>query len=819
MKRRNRDIKYKSDFNKIHCYISLFLFFAGILLFPQTIFANGTEEIIINVFINMEEKGNYFILVAEDEDVLFLKSDLEELALVLSDKNIEVNSEGYISLNSLAPKVKFEINIKDSAIYVTTTSEFLKKNSIDLSLKEDKVSEVSDVNSGFINYGFNTHLDKNLSSTNYSIPLETGIKLGRFFLDSKFSHTKSTADEKTVRLMANITTDDKNAATRYKLGDFSANSGNLGSGGTYGGLSITKNFTITPYFKRSPELELTGVLETPSEVKLYVNDTLIRTEEFSAGEFSFINVPSHAGDGEAEIVIKDAFGKEKRMLIPFILSSKLLKVGVSEYSYNIGYEREKLGNESDRYDDDLIFVGFHKIGVTKKFTVGIRAEARNAVNNDKSAEYYKGDMINYGASAVLLFDQAGEFDASFALSNEKDAENYKRNGYATSLNYSVNVDQVHSGFSIRTTSKEYSNLSTSATAQKSRYSGSVNIGISHDYLGSLNTSYSMSETYDDNKTTRNSLSYSNQFFEKLSTRISWSKVENEEGTSEEVMLFASMNFQVSNNTNGSLRYDYSDKTYVSGLSASLNKSAPTGTGYGYKVETDTVRHSFGREDYDTDLNSSFDVRWPYGDYALSYSRRSDNDSYNFRATGALTLINGIIYPAKQVNDSFGMVKVANLEGVKVMVGSQEMQKTNSDGIAVVPNLISYYNNAISIEPLDLPINYNIPNDKKYVTTSYRGGAFIEFYVTKLQAFEGNILYIIDGKKVPAEYAGLAFEYGDGKKIEAIVGEEGYFYFENVPAGTYPARVWDNKRECNFNIVIPGSDDIMVDIGEITCEIN
>ena len=53
-------------------------------------------------------------------------------------------------------------------------------------------------------------------------------------------------------------------------------------------------------------------------------------------------------------------------------------------------------------------------------------------------------------------------------------------------------------------------------------------------------------------------------------------------------------------------------------------------------------------------------------------------------------------------------------------------------------------------------------------------------------------------------------------ISSVVGMDGAFYLENIPAGTYRARLLLEGREIAFDLVVPQSKDAIVDLGEIDC---
>jgi len=95
---------------------------------------------------------------------------------------------------------------------------------------------------------------------------------------------------------------------------------------------------------------------------------------------------------------------------------------------------------------------------------------------------------------------------------------------------------------------------------------------------------------------------------------------------------------------------------------------------------------------------------------------------------------------------------------------------------------------------------------------------VDFQVRKLRAFIGKFHYINQGKSAFAKYLGLELMM-DGNPKQFILGEEGDFYLENIAADKYEARIFDQHHECHFVMTIPDSEEIMVDMGDMSCDLS
>ena len=53
-------------------------------------------------------------------------------------------------------------------------------------------------------------------------------------------------------------------------------------------------------------------------------------------------------------------------------------------------------------------------------------------------------------------------------------------------------------------------------------------------------------------------------------------------------------------------------------------------------------------------------------------------------------------------------------------------------------------------------------------------------------------------------------------MEGLVGTEGEFYLENIPSGKHMAELVYKGNKCEFNMIIPESEEMLIDLGEISC---
>jgi outer membrane usher protein len=767
--------------------------FVVLILSAVPLQLHGSETAILNVVLNEQDLGDYFLITTESGDALFTLDALQNFGFRNLPLTTEVEVEGkhYVPMSSLAPGVTFRIDETSARIHINADPELLEVSEIDLTPNRPHDVVPSRNNSGFVNYGLFYELTDDLTFKSLSAPAEAGLSVGGRLLFSSFSYTRNDTRKKLVRLMSNFTVDNTSEQRQFIVGDFSAFSGDLGSGGIFGGLSIAKNFAITPRFVRSPELSLSGTVETPSELEIFVDNRLVETRRVAPGGFDVLNIPNSGGSGEVTLVVRDAFGRERIHEYPFYSSTALLKAGLHEYSYNLGFRRQDFGFESSNYGD-LAFLGFHRLGITDNLTVGLSGEASS-------------DMQNLGAGITFASDGFGEMSISVAGSLDGASE-----GYAGRLRYDYRGSNISRHFAITGFSEDYATLNHSPASDKPRFAGIIGLGYRPFLSGSVSIQYSATDYYLGQDLKRLSLSYTTRIFSSVSVFVRASRMETSDVSDE---IVAGFTVPIGLGSSAGMNYISQEERRMA--TAYMSKNPPSDVGSGYRFQVDTLDDPVVGTAVNG--NAMFQHRGSRGVLSAEYRHANDLNSYRFGLSGATALINRSLYLSRPILDSFALVKTANIEGVSVRQSNQVIGVTNENGEVLAPNLISYYDNHLSINDIGIPVNYAISEIAQRVVTPLRGGVVVDFGVSKIQAIVGRLFVLTKGTRIAAEYWGLELNLPDGK-TETIVGRNAKFYLENVPAGEWPARLFLQNRECLFSMAIPQSEEMIVEMGEVTCEI-
>ena len=189
-----------------------------------------------------------------------------------------------------------------------------------------------------------------------------------------------TEDAELVRLETTLTKDFPDRRASVRVGDSVTSSGSLGRPVRFGGVQLASNFSTDPNFITFPLPTIGGLAEQNSVAEVFLNNTVRVSEEVPAGPFEIDNLPVVTGAGEVQLRVTDLLGREQFLTQSYYVSPRLLKKGLSDYSVDLGFERERFNDADFDYGRPLL-IGSESYGFTDTLTGDVRAE----ISDDRQA--------------------------------------------------------------------------------------------------------------------------------------------------------------------------------------------------------------------------------------------------------------------------------------------------------------------------------------------------------------------------------------------------------------------------------------------------
>jgi len=757
------------------------------------------ERAILRLTLNGVERGDVRV-VLRGTDVLVRIADLERVGLRnLAGQRKPIEQDMYVSLTSLAPGVAFTVDERALALQLTaqpvylvpTVQDFLPGRPAGLVYSQDTAAFLNSSVSG-------------IDFNRFTWTGEAGLSIKNTLLFTSASRD----DQGTLaRGLSNFTVDDRAHMIRWLAGDRFDTTGALGGTAQIGGFSISREFSLDPYFIRFPTVGLSGAVLSRTTAEVYVNGQLVRSQELPPGPFELRNLPVPIGTGTAQIVLRDAFGRVQQITSPFYFTSAVLKAGVQEFSYDVGFPRDLTAPGLGQYGPWNLLAR-HRVGVTDDLSAGLRLELASGLVS--------------GGPVVTFRLPVGDAELSAAGSQGQD-----RGGWAASLGYNYASRPLSFGFSARTFSDDYRNISLKPAADRPKLDVTALVGFPLTSRSTVTLQYTHTDFRDMGPQQRVSASVSLRLTNRANMFVTASRSE-QKGLPTSLEVFSGITYFLGDRTTATVSNDYSHQQNGASQNTTAfeaQRSLPLGSGFGYRVQANRTEQNTpptpgGPTESSTEQYGGLarlQYQAGYGFYEASYQRSAGKDSTFLTAAAGLVAIGGSLHVSRPVQDAFALIRVPDVPGVRGYLSNQEVGRTDSSGNLLVPNLLPYFGNRIGIAAEDVPLEYTLAATEQLVGPPVRGGAVVSFPARRIQGLVGNLLIDRQGQALIPAYGELTVT-AEGQPYSSPIGRDGEIYLENVPAGRHSGLIEHRDTTCRFTLDVPVSAASLVDLGAIRCSV-
>lgn len=777
---------------------------------PQV--ASATEPIVARVVLNTEDRGDLFVARAADGDFLVKATDLASLGLTnLDGSTALVDGEPHVSLRSVQGLV-FRFDERTAQLSITAEPRLLAASRLTLASSRSPV-RLSAGTSAYLNYALTASGGASSGDARPGLATEAGWRSGNTLFLTDAITVERASGIRPVRLTSALSHEDPATLQRLVVGDFLVPGRDLSVGYRLAGVSISKAYSLDPYFIRFPTQSVRGSVAVPTELEVYIDGQRVRSERIRPGEFELSDIVSYGGARSVEVVLRDAFGRIQQLDYSFYFTEQPLQPGLHDYSYNLGTFRRNLGLTSGDYGS-VAASAFHRYGFNRWLTLGARLDATRAVSNA-------------GPTATVVLGSAGVLNVS-VLGSRLDG----RQGAAAALSYGYQARRWSAGMSLRAEDRDFAAVAERPLRTNRRREASLGaswrlgnrdtLSLNHSFLTTRPPASSAAPEPEDGQNIAalsarrvTSLTYTRPLVAGRASLISSiSHVKQAlNGSHNEVFLALNIPFGFTHSVGTNVRTGGGQTTG----GVRLVKSQPRGEGLGYAIATDVAEDA-----QRTSRFASADVQYnaPSAVARAEYRRLSvgqgSDENYRLSLASNLSYVDGHLAAGRPVTGGFAVVKVGELAGVDVLVNGQPAARTGIGGRAYLPSLTPYYEETISLRPSTIPIDYSLAALNRKLVLPERGGALVDFPVTRIQAVAGVLKrQQPGGEAAPVQYAEGAIDVG-GQPVLLQTGRGGEFYLENIPPGRYAAWVNVGQQRCAFELTIPPSTEALTELPPVLC---
>jgi outer membrane usher protein len=730
------------------------------------------QPVYVDLFVNEVPRESVLVRLRGD-DVLAGVSDLEGAGLTgFAGQREQIDGKQYVALRSLSPALTFRFDEPSLELRLAAQPQLLPVTRLDLNpVPRPRDLVLRTDASAFANYAVQYGSPSVVSAFE-----ELGVSVRGNLLYTGLSQTPTGF----FRGLTNLTVDQPGALRRWVAGDAFASTGTLGASLLLGGMSVSRNFSLDPYFVRTPLPRVSGAVLTPSTLDVYVNGVLVRREPLPPGPFEIANLPVTSGLSGVRYVVHDAFGRTQEYSTRAYSSPTVLAKGLSDYSYSVGLRRDEFGTASFSYGKPAL-LAHHRLGLTDWLTGGYRLEVDPG-------------LLSLGPSLSLALP-LGQLD--LAAAGSVAAGSFGGGG---SVGYVLAVRPVAFGVSLRAMTPQYATVSLDPAADRPLLDASAFVSVAVGRF-TLSLDYGASRMRDAGVTDL----LQARADVRLSRRATFFLAA---GRSRAAGRDAVVE------TTASLVYSFDEMTVANSsatardgggsAAASVQRGLPIGDGLGYVVQ--------GESGASEHFGAQLQANAPFGHYEASFQRFGADNAVSASAAGSVVVAGDRLFFARPVQDGFAVLRVPGLPGVRGSVNNVEVGTTDSRGDLFVPNLLPYYGNRLSIRDGDVPMEYEVGKVERLVASPYRGGVLVEFDVRKIQSVTGVLE--VEGGGSPA-FGEMQLSVA-GKDLASPIAADGRFWLERVPVGSHDAAVEFRGGTCTAHFEVPDGAGPLVDVGRLRC---
>jgi outer membrane usher protein len=515
--------------------------------------------------------------------------------------------------------------------------------------------------------------------------------------------------------------------------------------------------------------------------------------------------PIITGAGEVSVAVTDALGRQTVTTLPFYASSRLLSVGLSSYSAELGNIRQNYSQANSDYGGPVA-MGSFRHGLTDWLTLETHGEGTSSLG-----------MVGVGATTRVwtLGTVAVAAAASFGRGHGQSsaavlAGGLPRTGSMVSvaverqsrtLSFSVAASFASSGFrdvaAVTGTPYPRSTLQASVGVPIGRF-GSIGGGFVSQ-RGGINTFSSVPST--GSSLMLATANYSVPLADRLEFyATAYRDLHNPRATG----AFFGLSFALGprDALQGGGAMDSGRASYT--LSAQRSATQPGE----YGIDAEDVEGVNRQRSLQAQYIS------PWGQVTAGAQQNASGLATRAGATGAVVFADGGLFFANRIDDSFAVVSTGDVPDVGVLYENRPVGQTSSSGKLLVPFLRSYQRNTIALDPADLPPDVTVETGslRKTVSPADRAGVFVGFGVKRVRA---ALVRLSDraGKPVPLGSAAQV----EGSSEPQPVGYDGETYLTGLAAKNVVVVKLPSGAICKAQFEFAAKSGELPIIGPIPCQ--
>lgn len=699
----------------------------------------------------------------------------------IPELTITVAGEPRIYLDAV-PGLTFKVDTRKQSIDIKAAFDLLQPQRLAVSPGPPFVKSHADwgvmlAYDAFVEWGADPHdpIFARQVSTNLDARL---FGPGFSFRTTSYLSVPMQGERRYVRLDTTLDFDDPDRSRRLRLGDSMTVEMPGAQSLRFGGVQWGTETSLRPDIITSPQPVLRQDLALPTTLDLFIDGVQRYSRALEPGAFRISDLPLAAGQNRVQVMLTDPSGRRVAQTLPLYQTPDLLARGRTQFSLAAGFERQDYAAESNQYGAGFL-AGHVEHGISDRITAFGQAEAAKG--------YW-----NLGGGALVnvwnRFQLGGEASLSSDLGRQAVAWYMVMERTTGRLDLSVSYGRA---------AEDYRDLPGHFGYSRTTERGTASVGLNLGKAGQFNLVYVVQKPVGSPRSQVASASYELELFNHrahLSAMGYSDLVSGDWGAGLTLTIPLGRDVRVTAGVNRD----------TDGTNRSLELD---GEGFDRRLEWNLTAVD------GPDRAWSAEATWD-GRHADLYARVAEEHGSNglqAEVAQSIVFMDHQLFVAGRIDDGFTVVDAPDAPRVQVLLENRPVGRTNAKGRLLVPDLQSYVGNAVSLAPLDLPLDVQLANAEMLVAPR-EGAGLITRFATRRERAAVIVLRLADGKPPPVG-AGVRLE---GAEDGEVMGYDGEVYVRGLKVGPNRLDLSWPEGHCRASFTAPELKGRLPRLGPFTC---
>jgi outer membrane usher protein len=584
------------------------------------------------------------------------------------------------------------------------------------------------------------------------------------------------------------------------------------------GVSLSSDDRMLPDSMRGYAPTIRGVAKTNARVTVYQKGRAIYESTVPPGSFEISDLSAMTYGGDLTVVIKEADGSQSTFDVPYASVPESLRPGISRYNVSMGRIRDVgskdvFGELTYQRGISNSVTGNSGLRVANGYTAammgGVLTNFLGAFGLDLTyshAHYANsGDQAGWMARAAFSrtfqptgttlgiagyrYSTKGYRELSDVTAVRNSGPNWQSPSYLQRSRYEISLNQ---------SLKDYGSLFLSGSSQDYRDGRSRDTQLQFGYNTMLWGNVSVGLSVSRQRTTRyqqtSESSWDSEDHNSMITNNGTSQTE------KETLTQLTVSFPLGGSPDSPFMASSYSHSHEGGDIYQTSLSGTAGENHDLSYSADVAHQEIGDENT---IGGSLQQRFAYTNLGLSGSKGRDYLQGSATAHGSVAIHSGGVTFGPYLSDTFGLVEAKGAEGARIMDG--QAATIDHFGYALVPTLMPYRYNTVSVDPADISPNVELQDGARRVAPSAGAAVKIKFrtlmgYPVLLQTTLPN------GQIIP-----MGADVYDKGKLVGMMGQAGQAYLRASGLTGKLQIKWDDDQQCsmNYNLGTPAKNQSLI----------